>query len=160
MLLPSLTLASTRSTDAPFDPSSPSFSCKFPSPHFNSFIDLDGDCLADLFLMCDKGNDELEYQIWVNSKEKGFTFARKGDLPKGTKSVSFADMGALSLSPNPSLPCTSLSLDASRSRRHDRHGPNLLHLLNRLHPLHRLQRPNTPLRHDCARTGSAAGSVP
>ncbi|GAA5874252.1 hypothetical protein JCM8547_007805 [Rhodosporidiobolus lusitaniae] len=86
-------------SDAPFDlssTSSGSFSCKFPSPHFNSFIDLNGDCLADLFLMCEKpsgSETEFEYQIWLNSQEgKGFKLARTGDLPKGTKSVSFADM--------------------------------------------------------------------
>ncbi|GAA6029384.1 hypothetical protein JCM8097_003650 [Rhodosporidiobolus ruineniae] len=86
-------------TDAPFDLSSTSsgtFTCKFPSPHFNSFIDLDGDCLADLFLTCQKSggsDDELSYQIWLNSKDgSGFKLAREGDLPKGTKSVSFADM--------------------------------------------------------------------
>ncbi|GAA5984638.1 hypothetical protein JCM11641_004548 [Rhodosporidiobolus odoratus] len=86
-------------TDAPFDLSTTptgTFNCKFPNPHFNSFIDLDGDCLADLFLMCEKPSgsaDDLEYQIWLNSKDgSGFKWARTGDLPKGTKSVSFADM--------------------------------------------------------------------
>ncbi|BGP13717.1 hypothetical protein JCM10213_007105 [Rhodosporidiobolus nylandii] len=85
--------------DAPLDLSSTptgTFTCQFPHPHFNAFIDLDGDCLADLFLMCQKPGgkaDELEYQIWLNSKDgKGFRLARTGDLPKGTKSVSFADM--------------------------------------------------------------------
>ncbi|GAA6006356.1 hypothetical protein JCM10207_000615 [Rhodosporidiobolus poonsookiae] len=85
--------------DAPFNLTSTpsnSFTCRFPSPHFNSFIDLDGDCLADLFLTCQKlggGEDELEYQIWLNDRDGGgFRLARTGELPQGTKSVSFADM--------------------------------------------------------------------
>ncbi|GAA5911051.1 hypothetical protein JCM6882_006862 [Rhodosporidiobolus microsporus] len=92
-------------SDAPLDlstsPTPGTFSCKFPSPHFNSFIDLDGDCLADLFFMCEKegGRDgEVEYQIWGNRKTDregnggGFVYKRGGKLPKGTRSVSFADM--------------------------------------------------------------------
>ncbi|GAA5978759.1 hypothetical protein JCM10908_004473 [Rhodotorula pacifica] len=102
-------------TDAPLDYSShPSgtFTCRFPSPHFNAFVDLDGDCLADLFFVCLGGKnrddpDELEYQVWVNSKGKSaggddddeekreggrFVFKREGKLPRGTKSVSLGDM--------------------------------------------------------------------
>lgn len=75
------------------------FDCKFPSPHFNAFVDLDGDCLADLFLTCQSGTspDDLSYQIWINDKQGGFKLSRKGDLPRGTKSVGFADMGASAL---------------------------------------------------------------
>lgn len=78
--------------DPPFDTAG--FECKFPSPHFNAFIDLDGDCLADLFLVCQNGksHDELSYQIWFNDKKGGFKQARKGPLPIGTRSVGFADM--------------------------------------------------------------------
>ena len=78
--------------DPPFDAAE--VECKFPSPHFNAFIDLDGDCLADLFLVCQigKSHDELSYQIWLNDKKGGFKQARKGPLPKGTRSVGFADM--------------------------------------------------------------------
>lgn len=67
----------------------------FSTPHSNAFIDLDGDCLADLFLTCQNGNspDHLSYQVWLNDKDGKFKLARKGDLPFGTKSVSFADMG-------------------------------------------------------------------
>ncbi|KAM0754773.1 hypothetical protein T439DRAFT_309573 [Meredithblackwellia eburnea MCA 4105] len=78
-------------SDPPFDLESTS--CTFPSPHSNGYIDLDGDCLADIFLMCKgKEADEVTYQIWVNDKLKGFKLARTGDLPRGTKSVGFADM--------------------------------------------------------------------
>lgn len=86
-----LTPLSSRSTDLPFKGT---LDCDFPDPHFNAFIDLNGDCLADVFLTCrdGKSSDRLTYQIWTNDKEGMFSLARKGDLPRGTKSVSFADM--------------------------------------------------------------------
>ena len=61
---------------------------------------MDGDCLADLFLTCgtgEKGSNELaSYQIWRNDKDSGqFVLSRKAALPKGTKTVGFADMGKL-----------------------------------------------------------------
>lgn len=90
------------------------FNCTFPNPHFNAFIDLDGDCLADLFFTCKKGDSDLDlsYQIWLNDKSGGFKLARTGDLPKGTKSVGFADMGSF----------FSLSAIALLSNRLDRDG--------------------------------------
>ncbi|GAA5822622.1 hypothetical protein JCM11251_004321 [Rhodosporidiobolus azoricus] len=91
--------------DSPLDlstsPTPNQFTCRFPSPHYNAFIDLDGDCLADLFFTCEKeggGEGELEYHIWVNRKPDrdgkggGFVYKRGGELPRGTRSVSFADM--------------------------------------------------------------------
>ena len=86
---------STRaSSDPPLDMAS--FNCQFPNPHSNAFIDLDGDCLADLFLVCEDPSDaqRLSYQIWVNAKEAGFKLAQSGPLPHGTApgAVTFADM--------------------------------------------------------------------
>ncbi|KAK9897721.1 hypothetical protein P389DRAFT_169746 [Cystobasidium minutum MCA 4210] len=73
---------------------SATFNCKIPSPHSNAFIDLDGDCLADLFLVCQDSASStgLAYQIWINSKESGFRLAQTGSLPAGTGQISFADM--------------------------------------------------------------------
>ncbi|GAA5911057.1 FG-GAP repeat domain-containing protein [Sporobolomyces salmoneus] len=92
------------------------WNCNFPNPHSNQFLDLDGDCLADVFVTCMGGKngddkDHLRYEVWINEKkgslrggegdEEGqqteatggkFVWKRGGDLPKGTKSVSFADM--------------------------------------------------------------------
>lgn len=70
------------------------FNCKLPSPHSNAFIDLDGDCLADLFLVCqdDTSSSGLSYQIWKNAKDSGFELAQTGSLPAGTGQISFADM--------------------------------------------------------------------
>ncbi|GAA6012102.1 hypothetical protein JCM11491_001751 [Sporobolomyces phaffii] len=92
------------------------WTCQSPTPHSNQFLDLDGDCLADVFVTClggDKNDDpdRLRYEIWINEKpdpnvdsrdgddvvldeeRRGkFVWKRGGDLPVGTRSVSFADM--------------------------------------------------------------------
>ncbi|CAG8731921.1 10108_t:CDS:10, partial [Cetraspora pellucida] len=66
--------------------------CTISDPHSNAFIDLNGDCLADLFLTCrESSSAPLTYQIWTNIKG-GFTFSRSGNLPDGTGQISFADM--------------------------------------------------------------------
>ncbi|GAA5933073.1 FG-GAP repeat domain-containing protein [Sporobolomyces koalae] len=88
----------TDAGDASFDFSSHptgQWTCQFPTPHSNAFLDLDGDCLADLFFTCIDPQDSsrLEYQIWTNDKTSGkFVWKRQGQLPKGTKNVGFADM--------------------------------------------------------------------
>ncbi|KAJ2315332.1 hypothetical protein IWW54_000359 [Coemansia sp. RSA 2705] len=64
--------------------------CQPASPHSSAFVDLDGDCLADLFIVC-QGNEE--YQIWTNS-ESGFVYSQTGKLPSNAGPVSFADMNA------------------------------------------------------------------
>lgn len=81
-----------RRADPPLD--SATFDCKIPNPHSNAFIDLDGDCLADLFLVCqdESSTSGLSYQIWINSKASGFQLAQTGSLPAGTGQISFADM--------------------------------------------------------------------
>lgn len=66
--------------------------CKISNPHSNAVIDLNGDCLADVFLVCDEPSGRKSFQIWVNNKSRGFTLAQSGRLPQGTQSVTFADM--------------------------------------------------------------------
>ncbi|CAH7682403.1 hypothetical protein PPACK8108_LOCUS15314 [Phakopsora pachyrhizi] len=66
--------------------------CKLPNPHSNAFIDLDGDCLADVFLTCEAENGRISFQIWSNTKSHGYSLARSGVLPLGTKQVSFTDI--------------------------------------------------------------------
>ncbi|PKI82542.1 hypothetical protein MVES1_003813 [Malassezia vespertilionis] len=69
--------------------------CELADPHSSAFVDMNGDCLADLFLVCkDKLSGQLAYQIWTADKEKPktYSFARGGFLPKGTGALSFADM--------------------------------------------------------------------
>jgi len=62
--------------------------CKISMPHSNAFVDLDGDCLSDLFVTCEDGT----YEIWKNSVDKGFVFSRSGKLPNNVGPISFADM--------------------------------------------------------------------
>jgi len=62
--------------------------CKISLPHSNAFIDLDGDCLSDLFVTCENGT----FEIWKNTVDKGFVFSRSGKLPENTGPISFADM--------------------------------------------------------------------
>ncbi|KAM6500960.1 hypothetical protein JOM56_003974 [Amanita muscaria] len=66
--------------------------CSLANPHSNAVVDLNGDCLADVFLVCDDGNGHYKYQIWVNGKQAGFDLSRQGSLPAGVQSISFADV--------------------------------------------------------------------
>ncbi|KAI8895708.1 hypothetical protein BC833DRAFT_600315 [Globomyces pollinis-pini] len=69
--------------------------CRPSHPHYNSFVDLDGDCLADLFITCEvTGDKEPTAEIWINDKENGFYFAHQIQLPQGYGPISFADMDA------------------------------------------------------------------
>ena len=55
--------------------------------------ELCGDNFSDLFLVCDDGDGRRSYQIWVNKKDDGFFLSRRGSLPSGVQSISFADIG-------------------------------------------------------------------
>ncbi|KAJ7581491.1 hypothetical protein C8J56DRAFT_833576 [Mycena floridula] len=66
--------------------------CTLANPHSNAVVDLDGDCLADIFLICTDASGKKSYQIWINHKLSGFGLALKGDLPDGVGAISFADM--------------------------------------------------------------------
>ncbi|THH16940.1 hypothetical protein EW146_g3775 [Bondarzewia mesenterica] len=74
------------------DPPFKGIQCKLSNPHSNAFIDLNGDCLADIFLVCDDSSGQKSFQIWVNNKDDGFSLAQSERLPQGTQSVTFADM--------------------------------------------------------------------
>lgn len=68
------------------------------------------DCSSDVFLVCDEGNGQKSYQIWLNKKSQGFVLATRGTLPTGTQTVSFADIGRLG--PNlANTSCTHSSAD-------------------------------------------------
>ena len=69
-----------------------SIDCQIAHPHSNAFLDFNGDCLADLFLMCVDSHGSHSFQIWVNGKSNGFRLALKGDLPDNVGQISFADM--------------------------------------------------------------------
>ncbi|SPO21234.1 uncharacterized protein UTRI_00711 [Ustilago trichophora] len=87
--------------DAPLLDATKSPACKLASPHSSAFVDLNGDCLADLFLVCSEEtflSTKLTYQIWTavkpNSKGEGsgFKLASTGELPPGTGALSFGDI--------------------------------------------------------------------
>lgn len=75
--------------------------CQLANPHSSAFIDLNGDCLADLFLVCSSSSSSQQktYQIWTaipnnDNKEvgSGYKLAREGNLPFNSGALSFADM--------------------------------------------------------------------
>ncbi|KAI8608561.1 hypothetical protein BC830DRAFT_1210722 [Chytriomyces sp. MP71] len=70
--------------------------CKSPPNHSNAFLDLNGDCLADLFVTClDKQTRRSFFQVWINSRETGFSLAIEQDFPSDVHGpISFADMDA------------------------------------------------------------------
>jgi integrin alpha FG-GAP repeat containing protein 1 len=66
--------------------------CQFSTPHSNSFIDLDGDCIADVFLTCESPNKKPLYQIWLNKGSQGFVLHGEFDGILGAGPITFADM--------------------------------------------------------------------
>ncbi|KAI6111062.1 hypothetical protein F5141DRAFT_1112303 [Pisolithus sp. B1] len=86
----------TSNSEAPlFELTDPSFNgsqCTLASPHSNAIIDLNGDCLADIFLVCDEGSGQRSFQIWVNNKDAGFTLTQYQSLPSGVQAISFGDI--------------------------------------------------------------------
>ncbi|TBU24831.1 integrin alpha N-terminal domain-containing protein [Dichomitus squalens] len=74
-------------------PQFPGSQCTLANPHSNAAVDLNGDCLADLFLVCqDSSSNAKFFQIWINDKDNGFVKAQQGSLPSGTQTISFADI--------------------------------------------------------------------
>ncbi|ORY47385.1 hypothetical protein BCR33DRAFT_715110 [Rhizoclosmatium globosum] len=68
--------------------------CTFSNPHSNAFIDLNGDCLADMFVTCSQGKRSF-FQVWTNSRDAGFSLALEKDLPNDVHGpITFADMDA------------------------------------------------------------------
>ncbi|CDU23256.1 uncharacterized protein SPSC_01885 [Sporisorium scitamineum] len=87
--------------DAPLLDATKAPACQLANPHSSAFVDLNGDCLADLFLVCSEDSflsSKLTYQIWTavkpNSKGEGsgFKLASTGELPPGTGALSFGDI--------------------------------------------------------------------
>jgi integrin alpha FG-GAP repeat containing protein 1 len=67
--------------------------CKISNPHSNAFVDLDGDCLPDIFLTCETIGPP-SYQIWLNRKDKGFIFHSHLEGIENSGPISFHDMNA------------------------------------------------------------------
>ncbi|KAK3842740.1 MAG: hypothetical protein J3R72DRAFT_474554 [Linnemannia gamsii] len=67
--------------------------CTLSEPHSSAFVDLNGDCLADIFLTCfDAAKNQHSYVVYVNNKDAGFSFGVSGLLPDGAGQVTFADI--------------------------------------------------------------------
>lgn len=60
-------------------------------PHSLAFVDLNKDCLADLFLTVIKDNS-LYFEVWLNAKNGLYCRRFSEPAPKGAQQVSFADI--------------------------------------------------------------------
>ncbi|KAK0567574.1 hypothetical protein OC844_000157 [Tilletia horrida] len=81
-----------------------SSSCLLAHPHSSAFVDLNGDCLADVFLVCQSSSSStLTYEIWIavndlpssdssSALASGYVLSSTGNLPAGAGALSFADM--------------------------------------------------------------------
>ncbi|CAO3663293.1 unnamed protein product [Umbelopsis ramanniana] len=87
----STTLFNVSSAQTLFD-TADSENCVWSSPHSNAFLDLDGDCLADLVFTCTGSNGQQSVQFWVNNREQGFKMVQQANLPNGAGPLSFADI--------------------------------------------------------------------
>ncbi|KDN42724.1 hypothetical protein K437DRAFT_269305 [Tilletiaria anomala UBC 951] len=77
-------------------------SCALSAPHSSAFIDLDGDCIADLFLVCEgRSVASPSYEVWTALKSDSpdklaipasYQLSQQGDLPSGAGMLSFADL--------------------------------------------------------------------
>jgi len=65
-------------------------------PHSSAFVDLDGDCAADLVVTSkrndDSGRERTAVEIWLNRKANGFEFLRSSLAPLGTGQIAFSDI--------------------------------------------------------------------
>ncbi|GAA5798014.1 hypothetical protein HPULCUR_003412 [Helicostylum pulchrum] len=66
--------------------------CVWSNPHSNAFVDLNGDCLADLVFVCGEAESKQSIQIWTNDRDNGFKLSLESDLPAGSGPLTFADM--------------------------------------------------------------------
>jgi len=61
------------------------------NPHSSAFVDMNGDCLADRFVISQDKNGGPQYELLLNEKTKGYTSAALVKLPPGSGQLSFAD---------------------------------------------------------------------
>ncbi|KYR01791.1 putative integrin alpha FG-GAP repeat-containing protein [Tieghemostelium lacteum] len=61
-------------------------------PHSNSFVDFNGDCLADLFITSlSLDGTHLVGEIWINQQQNGYILTITYDFPPGTGQITFSD---------------------------------------------------------------------
>ncbi|PRP77564.1 hypothetical protein PROFUN_00425 [Planoprotostelium fungivorum] len=61
------------------------------TPHSNSFVDLNGDCLSDLVITSVDASNVRYVEIWLNVKD-GFRHHQSIQIPKGTGQLTFTDL--------------------------------------------------------------------
>eukprot|EP01111_Echinosteliopsis_oligospora_P014986 TRINITY_DN5785_c0_g1_i1.p1 TRINITY_DN5785_c0_g1~~TRINITY_DN5785_c0_g1_i1.p1 ORF type:complete len:632 (+),score=137.42 TRINITY_DN5785_c0_g1_i1:141-2036(+) len=59
-------------------------------PHSNGFVDINGDCLADI-VITSMVNDTKQMEIWINSIQAGMKLDHIIPLPPGTGQLTFSD---------------------------------------------------------------------
>ncbi|KAJ3312383.1 hypothetical protein HDV04_003133 [Boothiomyces sp. JEL0838] len=64
--------------------------CKVSDPHSNGFVDMDGDCMADLFLTCMK-DDKLGIEVYITPE---FELKYQTNLPENAGQILFGDFDA------------------------------------------------------------------
>ncbi len=70
----------------------------FKKTHSNSFIDLNGDCAADLFLQSVDANGVQSFEIWIKNTNDGkFCLVEESVVNIETTPVAFYDIGKLIL---------------------------------------------------------------
>jgi integrin alpha FG-GAP repeat containing protein 1 len=61
-------------------------------PHSVAFVDLNRDCLADIFLTTVNSSGEVYFEVWLNMKNGEYCVVQSTKAPKGAGQVSFADV--------------------------------------------------------------------
>ena len=61
-------------------------------PHSAAAIDLNGDCLSDLFLTVVDAEGNLYFQVWLNAKNSKYCLVLSEKPPMSTGQVAFADV--------------------------------------------------------------------
>lgn len=62
------------------------------TPHSVAFVDLNGDCLADMFLTTVNSEGEVFFEVWLNMKNGEYCVVQISKAPRGAGQVSFADV--------------------------------------------------------------------
>ncbi|CAG9314507.1 unnamed protein product [Blepharisma stoltei] len=62
------------------------------TPHSVASVDLNKDCLADLFLTTVDESGDVSFEFWLNMKNGKYCKRQKTPAPKGAGQVSFADV--------------------------------------------------------------------
>ena len=67
---------------------------EFMAPHSNAFLDLNGDCAADIFITSLNSNNQIIFETWLREPESGkFCLVMIQELPSPNISlVTFGDM--------------------------------------------------------------------